>query len=140
MDDVVPVVAEISVGCAPIPCRLVRGFAKCAKTASKVAFVGAAGSRPDCPNAAIKTGPSFISEVVYSVSGDSKVTSSSRTRQNLNQQNQLHEPTHRTVGAETAAPSELPNREPVFVWDTNGSTTLQPSSLPDPIFGYPSVD
>jgi hypothetical protein len=82
---------------------------------------------------------SFLSEVVHSGSGGFDVTSS-RTRQSLNEQNQLHGPAHHTVGAETAAPEQLPNREPVFVWGTNGSTTLQPSSLPDPIFGYPSVD
>jgi hypothetical protein len=66
--------------------------------------------------------------------------SSSRARQGLNTQSQLHGPDHHGVKAETAAPSALPNRDPVFVWDTNGSTTLQPTSLPDPIFGYPSAD
>jgi hypothetical protein len=63
----------------------------------------------------------------------------SRARQSLNRQNQPHGPAHDGV-AETAAPSERPSREPVFIWDTNGSTTLQPASLPDPIFGYPSAD
>lgn len=65
---------------------------------------------------------------------------SSRTRQSLNTQSQLHEPAHHGVEAKTAAAKPLPNRDPVFVWDTNGSTTLQPASLPDPIFGYPSAD
>jgi hypothetical protein len=44
------------------------------------------------------------------------------------------------AGAETAEPKQMANRDIVFVWDTNGSTTLQPTSLPDPIFGYPSED
>ena len=79
------------------------------------------------------------SEVVNSVSGGSKVTSS-RTRQSLNKQSQLHRPAHHMAGAETAEPKQMANRDIVFVWDTNGSTTLQPTSLPDPIFGYPSED
>jgi hypothetical protein len=65
---------------------------------------------------------------------------SSRIRQNLNTQSQLHQPVHHGVEASTAAPRSLPNRDPVFIWDTNGSTTLQPALLPDPIFGYPSAD
>jgi hypothetical protein len=55
-------------------------------------------------------------------------------------QNQLHRPLSRTAEAETAAPKQVPDGDPVFVWDTNGSSTLQPASLPDPIFGYPSAD
>ena len=78
------------------------------------------------------------SEVVNSVSGGSKVTSS-RTRQSLNKQNQLHY-SDRHMGAEAAEPKHVANRDTVFIWDTNGSTTLQPTSLPDPIFGYPSED
>lgn len=65
---------------------------------------------------------------------------SSRTRQSLNKQNQLHRQANHPAEAETAAPGQLPDRDPVFVLDTNGSTTLQPASLPDPIFGYPSAD
>ncbi|MBV8513615.1 MAG: hypothetical protein JO289_25905 [Xanthobacteraceae bacterium] len=65
---------------------------------------------------------------------------SSRARQSFNKQNQLHRPARHPAEAETAAPKQLPDREPVFVLDTNGSTTLQPASLPDPIFGYPSAD
>jgi hypothetical protein len=65
---------------------------------------------------------------------------SSRARQSLNKQNQLHRPANHPTEAETAAPGQLPDRDPVFVWDTNGSTTLQPASLPDPIFGFPSAD
>ena len=79
------------------------------------------------------------SEVVHSVSGDSKVTSS-RTRQNSNKQSQLHGPTHHMAEAEAAEPKQVANRDTVFIWGTHGSTTLQPSSLPDPIFGYPSED
>ena len=79
------------------------------------------------------------SEVVNSVSGGSKVTSS-RTRQDLNKQNQLHHSDRHMVGVEAAEPKQVANRDTVFIWDTNGSTTLQPTSLPDPIFGYPSED
>jgi hypothetical protein len=42
--------------------------------------------------------------------------------------------------AEAAEPKQVADRDTVFIWGTNGSTTLQPSSLPDPIFGYPSED
>ena len=79
------------------------------------------------------------SEVVNSVSGGSKVTSS-RTRHSQNTQDQLHRRAHQLVGAEAAEPKQMANRDTVFIWDTNGSTTLQPTSLPDPIFGYPSED
>jgi hypothetical protein len=44
------------------------------------------------------------------------------------------------VGAEAAEPKQVANRDTVFIWGANGSTTLQPNSLPDPIFGYPSED
>jgi hypothetical protein len=63
-----------------------------------------------------------------------------RARQSLNTQSQLHGPAPHGLEAETAAPKQQPNRDPIFVWDTDGGTTLQPTSLPDPIFGYPSAD
>ena len=44
------------------------------------------------------------------------------------------------AGAEAAEPTQTANRDTVFVWDPNGSASLQPTSLPDPIFGYPSED
>ena len=68
----------------------------------------------------------------------------SRASQTLNNQNQLHGWAH-VVEAETgdvviAKTKQLPNCDVIHLSDSNGVAPLAPTELPDPIFGYPSLD